>query len=230
MKRGVTYGLALLLWLAPALTDVVHAGAGDKLLYADFEKVENGRPVSARGGMIELWSYEEDHVHPTTYKGAEGLNPPGPELVRIKPDDPNHAMKFDYSLQAPNQYAGAAVEIHGLPDADGKPQTDDISGYKFLSLQLYATGIRILSIETRTNASGKDTRSVYPKYTLEVKPGLNTYRVPLTGFTQPGWADIRVDPKDVFKKLTSIAVAAFCDQCDQTKQGMVIVDNVVFEK
>jgi len=222
-------GLASLL-LAPALAGVVHAGAADKLVYADFEKVENGRPVSTRGGAIDIWSYEEDHVHPATFKGAAGLTPPAPELVRIKADDPNHAAKFDYSLQAPNQWTAVAMEIHGLPDVDGKPQTDDVSGYRFLSLQLYATGIRIVSLETRTNATGKDTRSAYPKYTLEVKPGLNTYRVPLSGFTQPGWTDIRVDPKDVLKKLTSIAVAAFCDQCDQSKQGMVIVDNLVFEK
>ena len=39
-----------------------------------------------------------------------------------------------------------------------------------------------------------------------------------------------MDPKDVLKKLTSIALIAFCDQCDANKQGMVIVDNVEFEK
>jgi hypothetical protein len=215
---------------AMAVSAVVHAGAADKLVYADFEKVEGGRPVSARGGMIQLYAYEENHVRKSTFKGAEGLNPPAPEIVRIKADDPNHVAKFDYSLQAPNPWSGVAMEIHGLPDADGKPQADDVSGYKYLSLQVYATGIRILRLETRANESGKDTRSVYPLMTFEVKPGLNTYRVPLSGFTQPAWADIRVDPKDVFKKLTSITLTAFCDQCDQSKQGMIIVDNVVFEK
>jgi hypothetical protein len=208
----------------------LHAGADDKLVYADFEKIENGRPVSSRGGMIQLYAYEEDHVHKSTFKGAEGVDPPAPELVHIKAGDPNHAAKFEYSLQAPNQWSGVAMEIHGRPDADGKPQADDVSGYKFLSLQIYATGIRIVRLETRTNESGKDTRSVYPLYTLEIKEGFNTYRVPLSGFTQPSWADIRVDPKDVFRKLTSISLTAFCDQCEQSKQGMIIVDNVVFEK
>ena len=48
---------------------------------------------------------------------------------------------------------------------------------------------------------------------------------------EPAWVtDRRVDPKDIFRKLTSINVTAFCDQCDVNKQGMVIVDNVVFEK
>jgi hypothetical protein len=205
--------------------------ADDKqLVYADFEKLDNGRPVSARGGAVSMWSYEEDKVHKATYKGAPNVDPPVPELVHIKQGDPNHAAKFDYVLPAPNQYAGVAVEIQGRPDADGKPQTDDVSGYKYLSMQVYATGIRILRVETRTNESGKDTRSVYPQYPFEVKPGFNTYRLPLDKFTQPSYADIRVDPKDVLRKLTSIAISAFCDQCEQTQQGIVIVDNVAFEK
>jgi hypothetical protein len=208
----------------------LRAASADKLVYADFERVENGRPVSTRGGLIEIWSYEEDKVHKSTFKGAAGLTPPGPELVRIKAGDPNHAAKLEYSLLAPNQWSGVALEIHGLPDADGRAQADDVSAYKYLSLQVYATGIRILRLETRTNESGKDTRSVYPQYTFEVKEGFNTYRIPLERFTQPAWADIRVDPKDVARKLTSIALTAFCDQCEANKQGMVIVDNVEFEK
>jgi hypothetical protein len=66
--------------------------------------------------------------------------------------------------------------------------------------------------------------------TFKVRPGFNTYQVPLKGFTQPAWASVRVDPKDIFKSLTSINLAAFCDQCQVNRQGMVIVDNIVFEK
>ena len=227
MKRRVWGGFVAAIVASAALL----AHADDKqLLYADFEKVDNGRPVSARGGAIGLWQYEEDHVHKATYKGAPNVDPPAPELVHIKAGDPNHAAKFDFVLPAPNQYAGVALEIHGRPDANGVAQTDDVSGYKYLSMQVYATGIRILRVEARTNESGKDTRSVYPQYQFEVKQGLNTYRLPLDKFTQPSWADIRVDPKDVLRKLTSISLSAFCDQCEQTMQGMVIVDNVTFEK
>ena len=216
---------------AVAALGLAASGVDDKLVYADFEKVEGGRPVSARGGMIQLYAYEEDKNRASTFKGAEGMNPPAPELVRIKADDPNHLAKFEYSLLAPNQWSGVAMEIHGLPDADGRPQTEDVSGYKFLSMQLYATGVRIVRVEMRANESGKDTRTAYPLYTIAVKQGLNTYRIPMTGFNPPSWADLKVDPKkDVFPKLTSIAITAFCDQCDQPKQGMVIVDNIVFEK
>jgi hypothetical protein len=220
MTRGALWQFVAIATMG--LSATIGAGGADKLVYADFEKIENNRPVSANGGSIDLWSYEEDKVHKATYKG--------PELVRIKPDDPNHAIKFDYSLLAPNQWTAVGVEIHGHADAEGRAIPDDVSGYKYLSLQVYATGIRILRIETRSNESGKDTRSVFPQMPFEVKPGMNTYRVPLSGFTQPGWADIRVDPKDVFKKLTSIAIVAFCDQCDANKQGIIVIDNIVFEK
>ena len=71
----------------------------------------------------------------------------------------------------------------------------------------------------------------YPQMTFRVLPGMNTYKVPLTGFAQPAWVtDRRWTLKDIFRKLTSINLSAFCDQCELNKQGMVIVDNVIFEK
>jgi hypothetical protein len=201
------------------------------LLYADFEKIEEGRPVSARGGLIQLYGYEESRVHKSTFKGLEGAVPPAPELVRIKKDDPNRAMKFDYSLLAPNQWAGVTVEIHGLPDAAGAPVAEDVSGFKTLSLEVYATGVPILRLEAISGERGRDMSMTYPQMTFKVRQGLNTYKVPLSGFAQPAWVtDRRVDPKDIFKKLTSINLSAFCDQCEVNKQGMVIVDNVIFEK
>jgi hypothetical protein len=200
------------------------------LVYADFEQTENNRPVSARGGLIQLVPYEESAIHKSTFKGQEGLDPPAPELVHVKKDDPNHAMKFDFSLRAPNQWAGVTVEIHGRPDADGRYVPDDVSGFKDLSLQVYATGIEILRLEAISKAIGKDVGTVFPRMTFKVRPGFNTYQVPLKGFTQPAWANVRVDPKDIFKTLTSINLSAFCDQCELNKQGMVIVDNMIFEK
>jgi hypothetical protein len=94
----------------------------------------------------------------------------------------------------------------------------------------YATGIEILRLEAMSQERGKDTALRYPQMTFRVRSGFNTYKVPLKGFAQPAGADVRVDPKDVFKALTSINLTAFCDQCEMNKQGMVIVDNIVFEK
>jgi hypothetical protein len=202
----------------------------DALVYADFEKIENNRPVTTRGGRIDLYAYQESDVHKSTFKGVAGVDPPAPELVRTRPGDPNHAMKFDYALFAPNQWAGVSVEIHGQPDADGKPVPDDVSGFKTLSLQVYATGIEILKLEARSITQGKDPAMAYPIMTFRVRSGMNTYRVPLKGFAQPGWATVRVDPKVIFKDLTSIILTAFCEQCQVNRQGMVIVDNVMFEK
>jgi hypothetical protein len=208
------------------------AGADpNRLVYADFEKMENNRPVSARGGLVQLFGWEESHIHKSTFKGLAGANPAAPELVRIKKDDPNLAMKFDYSLVAPNKWAGVTVEIHGLPDADGRPVPEDVSGYKSLSLQVYATGIQILRLEAIAGERGRDMGMQYPQMQFKVREGMNTYKVPLAAFTQPAWVtDTRVDAKDIFRKLTSINLSAFCDQCEMNKQGMVIVDNVVFEK
>jgi hypothetical protein len=237
MKRLVICASLSGLWLATSATSVLYtreAGQaetdGKTLVYADFEKTENNRPVSARGGLIQLFAYEESGIFKSTFKGMDGADPAAPELVHVKKDDPNHVMKFDYSLRAPNQWAGVTVEIHGQPDADGKFVPDDVSGFKSLSMEVYATGIEILRLEAISKGKGKDTGTVFPQMTFKVRPGLNTYKVPLGGFTQPAWANVRVDPKDIFKLLTSINLTAFCDQCDRNLQGMILVDNVVFEK
>jgi len=72
--------------------------------------------------------------------------------------------------------------------------------------------------------------SGYPQMMFKAREGFNTYRVPLKGFVQPAWVtDTRIDPQEIFRKLTAINITAFCDQCTPM-QGMVIVDNVVFEK
>jgi hypothetical protein len=237
VRRFIICALAGGVWLWAAASPVVTAGereqaAGDQktLLYADFERTGNNRPVSARGGLIQMFAYEESGVHKSTFKGMEGVDPPAPEIVRVKKDDPNHAMKFDFALRAPNQWAGVTVEIHGLPDVDGKYVSDDVSGFKNLSLQVYATGIDILRLEAISKGKGKDTGTVYPLMTFKVRPGFNTYQVPLKGFVLPAWANVRVDPKDIFRELTSVNLTAFCDQCEFNKDGMVIVDNVMFEK
>jgi hypothetical protein len=199
---------------------------GDRVVYADFESVQDNRPVSSRGGHIQLISYQEST--PSKMKGLANVNPPAPELVRLKQDDPNRAAAFDYELY-PNQYAGVGIQIGGQPDKDGKPVADDMSAYKYLSMDIYATGVPRLRVEITSRGQGINMSSGFPSSAIKVKPGLNTYKIPLNSLAQPSWADTKVSPKDVLKKLTGISITAFCESCAPTK-GTVVLDNVVFEK
>lgn len=203
--------------------------AVDKLIYADFEESQDGRPVSSRGGLVQLIAYQESPTRPSRFKGAAQASPPAPELVKLQKDNPNKAAAFDYELQSPNQYAGVGMEVHGQADRGGKPVADDVSGYKYLSLQVYATGVPSLRLEIVSQGQGIKMATGWPQMSFRVKPGFNTYRVPLNSLAQLSWAEVRVSPKEVLKKLTSINLFAYCDECTPVK-GTVVVDNVVFEK
>ena len=224
--RRVLMAVALTCGWAWALS----AQSADKLVYADFEQVQDGRPVTTRGGAIQLFGYSENTHRPPIFKGVTGLEPPAPELVRVKPDDPNRLGKFDLELLTPNQWSGVVLELKGMPDKDGQQVAEDVTGYKHFSVQLYTTGITGVRVELLRRGQGRDEKVAHPQVTFIPKPGLNTYRVPLTKFSQPSWVtDTRVDPKDIMKQLTSVNIIAYCDDCRPTK-GMVIVDNVMFEK
>jgi hypothetical protein len=201
----------------------------NKLVYADFEHVQDKRPLSNHGGLVQLTSYEERPTLPSRYKGLADSNPPAPELVRLKQDDPNRAIAFDYELQGPNQYAGVGVEVHGQPDKDGKPVPDDVSEYKYLELQVYEKGVPSMRVEFISRGQGFLMSSGYPQAVFRVKEGFNTYRIPLKQVSQPSWAETKVSTKDILKKLTSITLVAYCDQCTPVK-GTVVVDNIVFVK
>ncbi len=229
-RQGRTWLLLLAAALACGWAWTLAAQSSDKLVYADFEQVQDGRPVTTRGGGIQLFGYSENTHRPPVFKGVAGLEPPAPELVRVKPDDPNRLAKFDLELLSPNQWSGVVLELKGLPDKDGQQVAEDVTGYKHFSVQLYTTGIAGVRVELLTRGQGRDERVAHPQVTFIPKAGLNTYRVPLKTFSQPSWVtDTRVDPKDVMKQLTSVNVIAYCDDCRPTK-GMVIVDNVTFEK
>ena len=114
---------------------------------------------------------------------------------------------------------------------DGKPVADDVSGYKQLSLQMYATGVEYLRVEFVSHGQGINITGGFPQLAVQLKPGLNTYVIPLKGLKQPEWVERadRVDTKEVLKKLTAVSISAYCDQCTP-KSGMVLVDNLVFQK
>lgn len=201
--------------------------AGDKFVYADFEKTENARPVSNSGGMVQIYTAQEST--PVKFKGLTNASPGAPELVRTKPDDPNHLAAFEYNLTSPNQWANVTLEIQGHAYKDGKPVADDVSGYKNLSLQVYATGTDALRIEFISRGQGIKVNNGFPQIAIKLKPGLNTYLIPLKFPIQPQWAESKVDTKEVLKKLTSVSISAYCNQCS-LQHGTVVVDNLIFQK
>ncbi|HJP92491.1 MAG TPA: hypothetical protein VJ875_11075 [Pyrinomonadaceae bacterium] len=200
---------------------------GDKFVYADFEKVENGRPVSNGDGLVQVYTAQEST--PVKFKGLANANPGAPELVVPKDNPKNHLATFEYSLTGPNQWAQVTLEIQGHPMKDGKLVADDVSGYKQLSLQLYATGSDYVRVEFISHGQGINLDAGFPQVPLKIKPGLNTYLIPLKGLSQPSWVQERVDAKDILKKLTAISISAYCNQCTP-QQGVVAVDNLVFQK
>ncbi|HYY98201.1 MAG TPA: hypothetical protein VE642_06395, partial [Pyrinomonadaceae bacterium] len=212
---------------APQESQQSAQAGGDSLVYADFENVQDKRPLSNRGGAVQLISYQEST--PSKFKGLANSSPPAPEVVRLKPDDPNHSIAFDYELYSPNQYAGVGVEVHGQADKDGKPVADDVSAYKYLSMQIYATGVQALRVELISRGQGISLSGGFPQATFKIKPGFNTYRLPLGSMSQPQWVQERVGTKDVLKKLTSISLTAYCEQCAPV-HGTVVVDNIAFQK
>ena len=111
---------------------------------------------------------------------------------------------------------------------DGKPSALDASGYKYLALQLYVTGVQSVRIEFITRGNGVNIPSGPLQTTFKVKQGFNTYQVPLKSLTQPPWAEVRVSPKDVLKRLTSVNVVAYCDHCTPVK-GTVVIDDLAFQ-
>jgi len=199
----------------------------DKFVYADFEKAENGRAVSNNGGLVQIYTAHEST--PVNFKGLANANPGAPELIVLKDAPQNHLASFEYNLVGPNQWANVTLEIQGRPLKDGKPVADDVSGYKQLSLQLYATGVDSVRVEFVSHGQGINLTAGFPQLPIRVKSGLNTYVIPLKGLGQPSWVQERVDTKEVLRKLTAISISAYCDQCTP-KQGMILVDNLVFQK
>ena len=209
----------------------------DTYVYADFEDMKDGRPVSKHGGRIQLTAYAENQAATGKFGGIEGANPPAPELVHLDPNNANKAAMFHYELLTPNAYAGVSLEIEGHEPQDGKVPPDDLSAYKTLSVQAFAEGVtgmrvEIFSVGTGlTKGNDSDTVSGFPQKVFKLSPGLNTYKIKLDTLKQPGWQSaFRVGEKEVMAKLTAVHFAVFCEGACALTQGRVVIDNVVFEK
>ena len=200
---------------------------GSQFIYADFQNLQNGRPVSKRGGMTRLNRYSENPGNPPEFRGLDKADPPAPAPARVTADD--IAAAFDYELRIPNEWAGVNIEVFGQPEIDGKLPADDVSSYKFITLRVFAKGPQHIRLELITRGHGANLESGYPVANFRVSPGFNTYKLKLDSFSQPQWAMPLNLKNDVLKKLTSITIGVFCDKCKMEK-GTVVVDNIGFEK
>ena len=235
MKRMVFFCCAVLAALLLVVAGSVPAqdaskaadSDSSKLVYADFQNLQNGRPVSKRGGMTRLNQYSQNAANPPQFRGLEKADPPAPAPARVTADDV--AAAFDYELRIPNDWEGVNMEVFGQPEKDGKLVADDVSGYKFITLRLFARGAQYIRLELITRGQGANLESGYPTVTFKVSPGFNNYKLKLDSFNQPQWAMPLDLKQDVLKKLTSITVGVFCNKCTLEK-GTVVVDNIAFEK
>ena len=210
-------------------TDAAKASPSDssKLVYADFQSLENGRPVSKQGGAARLNRYSENPANPPQYRGMQNVDPPTPAAARVTAEDV--AAAFEYEFRIPNEWEGVNIELFGHPEKDGKLVPDDVSGYKFITFRLFAKGPQSIRIELITRGQGQTLEAGYPSANIRVSPGFNTYKLKLDTFNQPEWAP-RLDLKsDVLKKLTSVTIGVHCDKC-HLESGTVVVDNIAFEK
>jgi hypothetical protein len=212
---------------APGSALVYAQGTDNKFVYADFENVKDKRAFSNGGGYVQLFANSDRPTLPSRFKGQAGSN--APELVRLRPDDPNRAVAFDYEMQALNQWASVSIEVHGHEDRDGKPVADDVSAYKFLTMQIYVTGVSWLRVEFVSKGQGLDLGYGHHRMEFKVSPGFNTYRIPLDKLTQPSWAEVKGSAKEVLKKLTAVTLSVYCDQC-ATTHGTLVVDNMTFQR
>src|SRR6266436_9880987 len=198
-----------------------------KFIYADFQNRENGRPASKQGGITRLNHYSQNEANPPQFRGLENANPPAPAFARVTADD--IAAAFDYEFRIPNEWSGVDMEIFGEPEKDGKLVPDDVSGYKFISLRVFAKGAHYVRLELISRGQGTNLESGYPMASFRVSPGFNSYKLKLDSFSQPDWV-VQLDLKrDVLKKLTSVTVGVHCDKCLMEK-GTLVVDNIAFEK
>jgi len=208
-------------------TDKASESDASKLVYADFQNLQNGRPVSKQGGATRLNRYSENPANPPQYHGMENADPPAPAAARVTAEDT--AAAFEYELRIPNEWEGVNIEIFGHPAKDGKLVPDDVSGYKYITMRLFAKGPQSIRLELITRGQGYDLESGYPFAFFRVSPGFNTYKMKLADFSQPSWAQQLDFKSDVLKKLTSITVGVSCDKC-KMESGTVVVDNIAFEK
>ena len=148
------------------------------LLYADFENSSDAKPVSARGGAINLWTYQEQPTRPSIFKG--------PSLVRTSKTDNNHAAAFEYEFAIPNEWQGVTMEVQGQAGTPGALPQDDVTGYKDLRVQAYVTGTSYMRVEIMVERRAHQRAQRVPDDHVQAERWLQRLQGPAQGVHAAG--------------------------------------------
>jgi len=225
MRRPTLGTFIILAWIAlmssPFLSGQAKqnpAPTADRLVYADFENCTADHLQSSRGGYVFVAGWQKEEKYKPTFD---------PIFVDAGGGFSNR-MAFNFKLFGPQEWTGVGITINGLPEVDGKTQPEDLSGYKELVFDVELAGppqlkIQLLSQKTDLSvAPGNE-----PFVVLDVKPGFQTYRIPLKKFDTPRGSPVwSADVKKVIKAVTGLQFAVE----KQGSAGHVLIDNVEFRK
>ena len=137
-----------------------------RLVYADFEKLsKENRPISNREGQIVF-----DSNAPTPASKPK-INP------RMFGAQAPLTQRLGFEFEIPqNAWAEASMKIIGMKDKgrlDDWAKTllvksEDVSGYKFLSLDLGAAGVTQLRLRVISEGNGVDAAGAHPEKILRL--------------------------------------------------------------
>jgi hypothetical protein len=199
---------------------------GGRFVYADFEQLKDGRPVSTRGGLVLLTGYQQNPANAVSFTNSDKPWPQSPMVAKAAQSS-SHLIDFDFTIPAPNQWAGVALEIRGMPDKDGKQVAEDLSAYSYLTVQVLAQGTTSLKAELISKDNGMNIADGEQfGFPFHLSSGFQTYKLKLKDFYQPSWVENRKSLKDVLKNLTAVHFVAQ----EVPSKGRIVIDNVVFEK
>ncbi len=218
------YLLAVALLLIACFTIAQDSSA--RLLYADFEKLSReNRPISNRDGQIV---FDSNAPNPAS---KPKINP------RMFGAQAPLTQRLGFEFDIPqNPWAEASMKVIGMKDKgrlDDWAKTllvksEDVTGYKNLSLDLGAAGVTQLRLRVISEGNGVDAGGAHPEKIVTVTSSLQNYKIALADFKQPtgDWVTKKVTTEQVLKKLTGIQISV----TQAPSKGIVITDNIAFEK
>ena len=209
----------------PVASTAVKPAVSSRMVYADFERQQDLKPIGNLGGSTMISSFEQNPAARTLL--LEGT-PGGSALLLDAEGALSQRVFLDYQTFAPNEWAGASLDISALPAKNGRKQALDVSAYDTVTMELSVTGAQKLLVELRSMENGLTSGyGEYPQVELAVGSTPKTYRIALSALRPPSWAKLPLNIKDVLKRLTEISIKVVTSSA---LRGRLTVDNIVFER